>query len=228
MTTLDQMVEEIRRDYFPRWDQGRRWQVREGSRATWIGSRGETRFSSEWGYCERDTLTIWINSVNKETIIHEICHAVTNGGHGQLWSDRMRKAARRADDLGDAELAARLSEDAEGYRVDPLYYLAAQVYERVGDVLLDAPDVSFYALIDYLASETSLTPDEIHKRYRRLRAVYNEEQRRAREMHEAMAAGRAKIEGKEPHGQSWRPGSRPLSAQRRQSMVDTLGVSPGA
>ncbi len=37
-----------------------------------------------------------------DLLVHEICHAVTNGSHGKAWQRRMEIAARRADELGRA------------------------------------------------------------------------------------------------------------------------------
>jgi hypothetical protein len=181
MNELEQLFQDMRRDYFPRWRNAAHWKIREGIREQWVGTDGETCFSTEAGYCDEETRTIWVNPHAsrslKVVLIHEICHAVAGKSHGQGFFNRMRKASERAAGLGDTELAAELQQHIEEYTSEGTSYWgsAPHVYTMVHDAIINTQQGaarSFDSLVDYLASELGMPPTRIRERYRKLRSVY--------------------------------------------------------
>jgi predicted metal-dependent hydrolase len=82
--------------YFPRWRQAKAWTLREGPRGQWLDEAGTVRTTSEYGYCDPATRTLWVQSGAAQrlvTIIHECCHAVTTGRHGPRFRARLCRAA---------------------------------------------------------------------------------------------------------------------------------------
>ncbi len=101
---------EIKRLFFPRWDRDNHWRV---------SKRSKRRLH---GHCdtERRVIEIVIQYSDPDKrdklLIHEICHAVADMGHGRKWQARMEKAAQRADQLGRHRLAELLREEIVGVR----------------------------------------------------------------------------------------------------------------
>lgn len=93
-------------NYFSRWRGATAWSFKEGPRAKWKDAAGVQRYTSECGYCDAETRTIWVSAPRSSTverkalIIHECTHAVTSGGHGRQFCSRLRQAAARAAELG--------------------------------------------------------------------------------------------------------------------------------
>jgi hypothetical protein len=168
------------------------WRIRSGARGEWQGADGRTRYTNEHGYCDPDTRTIWLGRQDKETLIHEICHAVAGGGHGKKFTSRLRQAAARARQLGDHELGSALMQEAEDYESTPRTG-AKEVYGRVSDVCMDSGSVTLGQLIDYLAYEYGATGPEIIARYPRLAEVYEVENRRWTRERERMRQWRESI-----------------------------------
>jgi hypothetical protein len=105
--------DEIRLQFFPRWVRGADWQVT-------FGYRSSER--DALGHCDQATKTIFVApflrtqpAARRHTLVHEVCHAVAGAGHGATFSRRLRAAARRAEKLGDHDLAWRLTEEAGQY-----------------------------------------------------------------------------------------------------------------
>ena len=186
MNELEQLFQDTCRDYFPRWRNAPHWKIREGSRAQWGGDDGGTWLSTEAGYCDEETRTIWItphtNLPLKVMIIHEICHAVAGKWHGQRFFNRLHQASERATALGDTTLATELQRHIELYNSEaaPYFASAPHVYTMVRDGIITTKwvaDLPFNYFVDHLASELGMTPDRIHERYRRLRSVWESAQR---------------------------------------------------
>ena len=108
----------VRKNIFPEWDQNGGWKIKQGH-----GPAFEERPQGEWqeegadyqGECDRENKCIYIalpylegksNSVIRGIIVHEIAHAISSDSHktGE-WPREMEKAAKRARDMGGAELA---------------------------------------------------------------------------------------------------------------------------
>ncbi len=170
--TLAQMFAEICRDYFPRWRNAVHWQVRAGSRAQWVEAQGDTRDTTEQGYCDSEKRTIWLSDPSKATLIHQICHAITGSGHDTRFWARMRQATQRAEALGETDLAAQLRREVETCEMYIVPTTASRVYRRVAEVVRNMPEISFSALVEYLAEEYGMTPHALCRRYLRLHQVY--------------------------------------------------------
>jgi len=177
-TLRDNLSRTICRAYFPQWRQATTWTIKPGARGQYRDAQGMTLATSEAGYCDDQTKTIWVQARDTAIIIHEICHAVTGGGHGKTWQAHLA-AARRAAALGDQGLAAALTEEVAGYAAAPPI-TARTIYRRVPDVLVDTPNVTFAHLVDYLAYDYGLTGPELLAKCSRLQTVF--EQARRQEM----------------------------------------------
>jgi hypothetical protein len=156
----------------PRWRGAPQWTIREGPRGEWQCGT-ELRRSSEQGYCDPATKTIWVHVSWRDlhaTIIHETCHAVAGGYHGARWQRRMRQA--QAAVCGEQELAEHLAADLRLLALPGLYLSAAATYGRVHDRLLDVPGATFEGVVDAIASDYGMIPDEVLRRYRRLAFWY--------------------------------------------------------
>ena len=76
MNALEKRFEQIRKDFFPRWDKGNVWQIKL-----------DTSLPGH-GRCDKKEKTIVIQRVTDDNdkmdslLIHEIAHAVTTDGHG--------------------------------------------------------------------------------------------------------------------------------------------------
>lgn len=76
---LRQSFQSVRQQFFPRWDRAGRWRLRQ-----------VTDLDGAQGECCREDHTIRITHLPEGDegtvlLIHEIGHAVANGGHGRLW-----------------------------------------------------------------------------------------------------------------------------------------------
>ena len=172
--SLDTTFRTLCARYFPRWRASAQWTIREGPRVQWHRSNG-VRSSREQGYCDPTTKTIWINVSWRDvcaTIIHETCHAVAGGYHGARWQRRMAQAQAQAAALGATQLAASLASDLKMFDLPGLYFDAQTTYDRVHDLLLDSPSVTFEHVVDALAEDYGMIPEEIVRRYRRLAYWY--------------------------------------------------------
>jgi len=175
--TLRTEFEAICRDYFPRWRNASAWRLKEGPRAKWKDAAGVQRYTTESGYCDDATRTIWISVPRssplerKSTIIHECTHAVTGAGHGRLFCSRLRQAASRAAELGEDYLRKALTTEADMYSETPIIR-RSHVYSMVQDVLAEIPSASFNRVVQCIARELGVTDAEILKNYPRLRAIY--------------------------------------------------------
>lgn len=103
----------VRRVYFPRWNEKGEWSVSFDH----AGTRGKT------GYCDSKTKTIFLSyevfgmtlAGMRALLIHEICHDVSAAGHNSRWARRMESAARRAEIVGEKDVARVLRMDIYSY-----------------------------------------------------------------------------------------------------------------
>lgn len=176
-----ELVEEIRRGYFPRWDRDRRWTFHIGTPP----GRPRPR-----GWCEPGTREIWVKDPSdRHVVIHEIVHAVAGRGHGVKFQRRLRKAADTAEKRGEHSLAASLRKEADLLAETPVEDVYGQLEHAVMEVMLgshqDAPD--YDGLIRYLSLDLGLLPHEFRRYYPRGRRVYDAAVAQAIEYREAQA-----------------------------------------
>lgn len=121
-------------------------------------------------------------------LIHEIGHAVANGGHGKNWQAQMEQAAVIAEDAGRKKLAGLLRKEIAGYN-DPVARVSAGlVYQEIGDAVVEVPDATFCQVIDCLRRNYGFSRKEFLNRFRRARTVFDREKRNKEERAKAKAA----------------------------------------
>ena len=165
--------DQVRSDFFPRWDRDGKWRLE-------LGTYSDS--THEYGYCVPQAKTIWVNpdatipgmSTGPEwMLIHEICHAVTSGSHGESWKRRMRRAATRARELGNVVLAENLERNVAMYEDAP-DIRARDVYSMIDDLLMQLPDASYEMVVTLLGMDLAVRPEELERCYKRLPKEYAE------------------------------------------------------
>ena len=169
---LEEVFDRVRSTYFPRWRSGGNWSIKLGAVPGWPDLRG---------HCDLETHIIWMvpqwrdDEIVEATVIHEIVHAIMGRpGHGVRFRRRLLKAAELAEESADAALAAALREDAENWAAAPTP-LASEIYEEIRSQVWK---FTYYeALLDKVAEDNNMLPDEFERSYRRARRVYDKERR---------------------------------------------------
>ncbi len=173
MSAMREHFQGIKRLFFLRWDQQGLWRVSTTSRRR------------VHGHCDPDHRVIEIVVQHSDPderdrlLIHEICHAVADLGHGVVWQRRMEKAAVRANELGRPRLAQLLREEVANYQERGVSLDDA--YNSVEDWLMFEPDLTLQRIKRSLARMYGLLLSEVGMKFRRLEKVFH----------------RAKQEGKE-------------------------------
>ena len=160
MNEIEGAFQRARLQFFPRWRAGACWSVRAYSRPGTDGS-----------YCDSDRRTIYCVGHWTPTLIHEICHAVAEAGHGKKWDARMRMAADDATRLGDAALAGHLRDEADFYKDTP-NTTAADVYRSLEDAVTDGLDSE--DAVRAVARDIGLQPRELVTKYKRASHVVDQ------------------------------------------------------
>ena len=129
---LQSAFSHVREVYFPRWDKEGKW-----------AEKYDLDLPSQ-GRCADEKKQIIVSHVNKNDddlhmlLIHEIAHAVTNGGHGKKWQERYRKAGKKAEEIGRKNLAEKVYEDIEMYiNAHCEKCSAATINDQIRDWVLD-------------------------------------------------------------------------------------------
>jgi len=161
---LQKEFEWVRDLFFPRWDQKRRWRVKLAP-----------DLHGALGCCEPKRRTIYLAFIptsdkGRAILIHEICHAVTNGCHGAKWQARMEKAIKRAEKLGLKNLALALAEDLN----NPIGPRSQTVYNQIRDAARDFPDGTFWQIVDYVRQSYAMSRREFLRRFPKARTAYSE------------------------------------------------------
>ncbi|MGA8830550.1 MAG: hypothetical protein ACLQT6_16420 [Desulfomonilaceae bacterium] len=113
---LESVYNQIKNDYFPRWDCNNEWQLKfvddlHGAQAS---CSSELKTITLVKDCFIHQSAFKINQL-KVILIHEISHTTTRGFHGEEWITQMEKTAERADQLGEIELAQFIREEVDRY-----------------------------------------------------------------------------------------------------------------
>jgi hypothetical protein len=177
---IQEQYEEVRRDFFPRWDRQKNWSLHVIQDLDGAHGRCDAPHKRIVSGFNGDELVL--------VLIHEIAHAVVSGGHGKKWQARMERAAIAAEGLGRMELAGLLRKEIAGYS-DPLARVtAAGVYSEIEDAIIGVPQANFLQVVDWVRREYGLNRQEFFRRFRRAKAVYQEARRWCRELMELKAA----------------------------------------
>jgi len=104
MSEIQEQYEEVVRRFFPQWTAAKEWKLGDCLTATWDHS-----FVDKDGciWLSRDVLSAG-DTVVQAAIIHGICHAKKTHPHGTGWTDEMERKVRRAERLGEPDLAEAL------------------------------------------------------------------------------------------------------------------------
>lgn len=168
---LNHAFQAVRQQFFSRWDRAGRWRLRQ-----------VRDLDGAQGKCCRGDRTIRITHLPKGDegtvlLIHEIAHAVANGGHGTRWQVRLEEAAAIAEATGRMELAVLLRKEITGYN-DPMARVSAgMLYQEIGDAVAGTPEATFVQVIDYLRRDYGLSRKEFLNRFRRARMFFDREKR---------------------------------------------------
>ena len=121
--------------------------------------------TTDGSFCHADTRTIWINpsDLSLETLIHEMCHAVTPRGHWKKWQERMRLAARDAETYWDYALARALRGEVQNYFETPKI-TARWPYSWFEDAIDGGAVVD--AAIDWAAEQCAMTRERFLLKYK--------------------------------------------------------------
>jgi hypothetical protein len=167
MKDLNTEFATVRKQFFPRWDREGRWRLR----------LVDDLFGAQ-GKCDSDAKEIKIafRLTGDELhllLIHEIAHAVTGGGHGQIWQTRMLKAAQQAECLEHPDMALALRKEVEAYKNTPRE-TAKEVYDRLEDqILIGSFLPTFEQLVEFVSRDYGLSPNEFLQQFRAARKVYD-------------------------------------------------------
>jgi hypothetical protein len=175
-TDAQDLFKTIAQIYFPRWRNTPKWRCVDGPHAHWVDARGAVHSSSEEGHCDPDTKTIYISLPTPAVMIHEITHAVAGSSHGTAFRRRMLKAAKTADQQGDATLAATIQDDIRMLEEGEVFSVR-NVYNTLGDWVVGCVDMdprpTLDDMVQRLARLYGLPAPELYRRCRRLQRVYD-------------------------------------------------------
>lgn len=118
MERLDNLFNEVRSCFFPRWDTNKQWKVE--ARLEWHQSLRVI----DWGFCDdkHKTIRIWPAWVCQDDnalrvlLIHEIAHATERCNHQPKWQARCLKAASKAEGMGNQRLADAIRLDVKPHQ----------------------------------------------------------------------------------------------------------------
>ena len=160
-------LREVKALFFPRWDRQNLWRVNTRSRRT------------GHGYCDQERRVVEIMDPAPDEpderdmlLIHEVCHAVTRGSHGNEWQSRMKRAAERAEELGRDRLAKLLCTEVMNSQEAPKG--VKQMYSTIEDWLTEKPDLTLAQMKSAVAKHYGLRVSEVYKRMPRFKKVFQQ------------------------------------------------------
>jgi hypothetical protein len=147
--TLDDQFNDIRANYFPKWDKPCEWKIEYGT---------ATQRRDSTGYCDSVAKTIYLDirtvpmmsyAGQIAFIIHEICHDVAAAYHNRRWAGRMEQAAKRAEILNQHEVAKVIRSEIYSYFGNGLKYEynLAEVCGYTKEVVDRRPEITFDELL---------------------------------------------------------------------------------
>jgi len=92
-------------------------------------------------------------------LIHEICHAVSTGGHGKVWLARLEKAAQKAEKVGRSRLAELLREEITRYQNPTVG--SGDAYRSIVDWVWENPGLTLEQVKKWLARDYGLLVSEV-------------------------------------------------------------------
>ena len=167
--TLQEEFNQVRETFFPSWDKERKWRIADKA--------GPHR---PHGCVDKKAQVVEVQCMGpgqslRVCLIHEIAHAVSSLGHGKEWQDRVEKAARKAESIGEASVAEALREEVRLY-TEPFGAAkptANLVYTRIRNERLGCPTHSFDEVVDSIRNDFGLTREEFLRQFKRSREVFD-------------------------------------------------------
>lgn len=163
---LQRDLDYIRETFYPKWDKKREWKIQ---RVWHLPFEGKYEVKSK---------RILIRNVLEDKdefyklLIHEVCHSVAFH-HGKKFTNRLLKAKEKAEQTGQKELALKLGKDIESYDPDKRQIIGAtDIYNRIGEIVVDAPQVSWANLLKFLSRENAMYPEEFLKKFKKAKNVF--------------------------------------------------------
>lgn len=166
MRQLRSSFKEVAREFFPRWNhQG--WKIRT-----------EKRLPLGHAWCDRENKTIYGNFSDENyslevTFIHEIAHAVTSNSHRPRFFNRMRQAVEHSKRIGLTKLAELLLRNISIHETAP-ELAPSDIYERIDEIMVDKPDVSYREVKGYLLDYYALDSYYFDKYFKAARKIFGE------------------------------------------------------
>jgi len=111
-------------------------------------------------------------------LIHEITHAVSSDKHGKQWQNRCLKAAKQTDKMGRKSLAKAIRDDVKMFQNMSPPPNTEMIYQKIRDLVLVTEVETeglwpYEKIIKYISWEVGLDPEEIEKRFKKCRKVYD-------------------------------------------------------
>ena len=166
--TLQEEFDQVRETFFPSWDKEKKWRI--------VDKAGPY---CPHGCVDKKAQVVEVQCMSpgqslRVCLIHEIAHAVSSLGHGKEWQDRVEKAARKAESIGETSVAQALREEVRLYTepfaaAEPTAELA---YSRMKECCLSCPSPSFEQAVDSVRHDYGLTREEFLRRFKKCREVY--------------------------------------------------------
>lgn len=104
----------IGRLLFPRWKAAKDWEIVVCPQ----------KLGPCAGFCDTENKRILLRKNDTLTIIHEVCHAVTKGGHGLRWQNRMESVAKYFEQKGDSTSATHVRDEIAKFEQEHRLYEA--------------------------------------------------------------------------------------------------------
>jgi len=149
----------VKREFFPRRKDRNNWTIKIDKSLPCLGR------------CSKACKTIaFLQLPSNEngvlaSIIHEICHTSKGcgGSHGKTWQKKMLNKSKHAKKKGMEALATRLLEEVEQYKESIQMGIGTMgdIYNRIQDIVMDAPEISFDDCLEGVALEYGFTKEEL-------------------------------------------------------------------
>jgi hypothetical protein len=143
--------------FFPQWQEGRKWTVKEDG------------ILGYYGRCDDAARTILVKSEIEDedrlllTLIHEICHAISREPHSKVWRKMFEEAGSTSRRVGREGLAGMIEEEVRRYAAydEPARLDERLVYSTIQDLLLADPELTYGETIQKVASLWGVDPEDV-------------------------------------------------------------------
>lgn len=155
---IETLYREICKIYFPRW---KPW---------------DFTYNPKWcksGYCNNHQKHIYFGEDSPVLVIHEICHAVGDPGHGKKWQTRVLKAAETAKRY-DRKLSKELIAEVEKYQIDnwghktEIKFLYQTIEDTFAELYSKNKSVNVFYVLKYLLYENGIRKEWDEKLFEKM------------------------------------------------------------